>query len=230
MVIAAGGSGDLGPQALSDLCEIYWYPIYSFLRRSYSDADAKDLTQGFFESLIRRDDLAKLTTERGKFRTYLLSALKNFQCNAWRRENAMKRGGDVQIVSINFTDADEVYRSEPSDSMSPDVLFEARFAYALFERSIERLKVYYRGKRKDDLLEELLPFISPNAGERSYSEVSKNLGCSEGAARKAAHDIRNKLKECFRAEVFETVGDFSKVDDEIRYLISILGSHWPASA
>lgn len=224
MVIAAGNGTEETRRALDRLCESYWKPIYSYLRHRWTECDAKDLTQGFFEGLLRRDDFSRLTSERGKFRTFLLSSLKNYLANDWDRRNALKRGGGAQHLSLDYLIAERAYTHEPCDELTPDKLYEIQYARTVFERGMKRLRTKFRKRRKEDLLDELLPFLTPNARDLSFKEVALRLECTEGAARKAAHDIRKKLRDCVSAEVAQTVERREDIEEEISYLIGIIGN------
>ena len=227
LVKAAGDSDDIDRKALGELCEAYWQPIYCYLRRNRSEADAKDLTQGFFEGLLSRDSFSKVDAERGKFRSFILTSLQNFLKNQWRYESAQRRGSGEQPISIDHILAEELYSQEPATTTTPESLYEVRWAKTLYERSIERLRSNYRRRRKEDVFEALLPFLVPHSRTHSYEEVAENLGCSQGAARNAVFQLRQKLKESFKAEVFETVSAPDEVDEEISYLISVIGEDWP---
>ena len=225
--MAAGDQADLDRKALGELCEAYWQPIYCYLRRNRSEADAKDLTQGFFEGLLSRDSFAKVDAERGKFRSFILTSLQNFLKNKWRYESAQRRGSGEQPVSIDHILAEELYSQEPSIEANPESLYEVRWAKTLYQRSLERLRSQYRRKRKEDHLEVLLPFLVPHSRTHSYEDASEHLGLSPGATRNAVFQLRKKLKECFRAEVFETVSSPDEVDEEISHLINVIGEDWP---
>ncbi|MDB4354211.1 hypothetical protein N9Z02_02795 [Akkermansiaceae bacterium] len=227
MVIAAGSESEETRQALAELCESYWLPIYCYLRRSHSEADSKDFTQGFFEGLLRRDDFSKLTEAKGRFRNFLLASLKNYLLNQHRNAGAQKRSSGEPVLSFDH-EAGEALINETGDSaQSPDHLFDVRWARTILNRSLGRVRKFYERKRKEEIYDELLPMLVPNAREFSYEEIAANLGCSAGAARKAAFDLRQKLKECFRAEVFETLTDPEEIDEEISYLITLIGETFP---
>ena len=227
IVIAAGSKNEATRDALSELCESYWKPIYCYLRRNHSEADAKDYTQGFFEGLLRRDDFSKLTEEKGRFRSFLLASLKNYLINQNRHANAQKRNPGEPVLSFDH-EAGEALMSETGDfSDSPDQVFDVRWARTILDRAMLRVRAHYQRKRKEEIYDELLPMLVPNAREFSYEEIAANLGCSIGAARKAAFDLRQRLKECFRAEVFETLTDPEEIDEEISRLISLIGGSLP---
>lgn len=227
VVLAAQGSDSIhAGTALSNLCESYWYPLYAFIRRrGHASHDAQDLTQAFFEKLLEKNYLASVARERGKFRTFLLASLKHFLANEWDKGQAAKRGGGKLLISLDDTEAEARYILEPAEHLSADKLYERRWALTLLDQVLERLRNEMISAGKEDHFEALKACLTRGKGEQSFASIGDQLGISEGTARVAAHRLRKRYRDLLREEIAQTVADESDVDDEIRYLISVLGDH-----
>lgn len=224
MVIAAQGS-DSAPgagRALATLCETYWYPLYVFVRRrGHSSHDAQDLTQAFFEKLLEKNYIGDVIRERGRFRSFLLSSLKHFLANEWDRSQAQKRGGGQIPISLDEKDAEARYLLEPADPMTAERLFERRWAMTLLDLVLKRLREEMVASGKLEIFEALKDHLM--AGTKApFAEIGLELGMSEGNARVTAHRLKKRYRELLREEIAQTVAEPSEVEDEIRYLISIL--------
>ena len=224
MVLAAGQSGtERSRRALAELCNDYWHPLYAYVRRAgRSEEDARDLTQAFFAKLLEKKDLRVADPARGRFRTFLLSSLKNFIAGEWRREQALKRGGGVEIQAVDFDSAEEWYGKEPSHGLSPEAIYQRSWALGLLERVGADLRDQYEAAGKGELFEALKGFLGGDAGVLPYTEMSQRLGQSEGALRTAASRLRARWRERLRELVAETVNDESEIEDELKSLISAL--------
>jgi RNA polymerase sigma factor (sigma-70 family) len=168
-------------EALADLCGLYWYPLYAFVRRrGYSAEDAQDLTQGFFLSLLERKSLRQVSPEKGSFRSFLLASLKNYLCDAFDRENSAKRGGQIEFVTLNFESGEQRYAEDAASSLSAETLFDARWALNLLENAMERLRIDYALLGKTVILEALHPFLDPFNCKHlpTYEEVAGKLQVS----------------------------------------------------
>jgi RNA polymerase sigma factor (sigma-70 family) len=224
VVLAAGQT--TSPQsatALEKLCSTYWYPLYSFIRRQgQSHEDAQDLTQGFFARLLRKDYLAKVNSDRGKFRTFLLGSVKNFMVNEWRRAARLKRGGDHQFVSLDAEAAAGRYAAEPLSQAPPESLFERQWAVALIEQAFAILRVEYVAMQKGAILDELRGFIWGEKSAASYAEIGARLNIPEGTVKVSVHRLRQRFREVLREQVGQTVSDAAEVDGELRHLIAVL--------
>lgn len=225
MVVNAGSNDSLvAVEALEGLCQRYWYPLYASVRRSgYAHADAADLTQSFFAKVVEKRSLTGLTPGATRFRSFLLTALKNFVINEWQSANRLKRGGGKQIISLDES-ADELYRAEPADNASPDKLFEKRWALSVIELILARLKAEFLASERPELFDLLKPSLSGDKLERPYAEIAQSFGLSESAIKVAVHRLRRRFGELLRAEVAETLQDPRDVEDEVRYLITALGN------
>jgi RNA polymerase sigma-70 factor (ECF subfamily) len=213
-------------KALGELCRLYWYPLYAFVRRRGYDADeALDLTQGFFTRLIEKNDLADASRERGRFRSWLLSSVKHFLANEWDRATAQKRGGGRAVYSIDIDpdDAERRYRHEPSHSLTPERVFDRRWALTMLEQALDALKLECDREGKAALFEALRPSLTADAQDESYQAVADRLETTQGAVKVAAHRLRRRYRDLLREQIAQTVRQPEDVDDEIRDLFAALG-------
>lgn len=208
--------------ALSELCEIYWFPLYAFIRRrGYSPPDAEDLTQDFFMRLLERKDLDRAEPEKGRLRSYLLGALKHFLSNASARENTEKRGGGRVAIPLDTEWAESQLKLEPgSDRSTPEKLFDRRWALTLLDRALENVRAAYQKRGKENQFETLEKFIAWNSGE-DFRRAAEALGMSESAVRVALHRLRQRYRKELRREVAETVGSEAELEEEIAGLPSL---------
>jgi RNA polymerase sigma-70 factor (ECF subfamily) len=210
--------------ALETLCRTYWYPLYAFLRRQgRPPADAQDLTQGFFARLLQKDYLQAAAREKGRFRTFLLVALKRFLANEWDREHAQKRGGFAQVVSIDQEVAESRFAAEPSHNVQPDVLFDRQWAMTLLERTMTQLQGEYVASGRAKLFEYLQSCLAREESALPYAQIAACLNLTEPAVKMAVHRLRNRYREILRAEVAHTVSSAEEVEEEIRHLFSAFG-------
>ena len=226
LVLAAGESGaDGSERALAELCTQYWYPLYAYARRrGYDTEDARDLTQAFFAKLLEKRDLRSADPARGRFRTFLLSSMKNFLAGEWRKDHALKRGGADRVLSLDFDSAEESYRLEPSHQLSPEVIYERRWALGLLERAVTDLQSQYAKAGNLEIFNALKGFLGGGDDVLPYSELSRRLGQSEGALRTAASRLRARWRKRLRELVAETVRDESEIQDELHSLITSVGT------
>ena len=225
VVVAAGqpGSPDAS-EALAMLCGLYWHPCYAFVRRRGYAADAAfDLTQGFFLRLLEKNDLASVDRERGRFRTWLLAALKHHLANDWHREQAQKRGGGTTRISIDSEDAESQYgRLEPSHDLTPERIFERRWALALLQRALETLRDEYARMGKTALFDRLSGSLTGDKVDATYQAIATDLGMSESNVKVTVHRLRNRYRALIQEEIAQTVEREDEVDDELRYLLAAL--------
>ena len=225
MVLAAAGGApsEQADRALAELCAGYWYPLYAYVRRRGYDAeDARDLTQAFFARLLERRGLASADPARGRFRSFLLTALKNFLTSEWRRRAAEKRGGSAEVVSIDAADAERRYLAEPADTRTPEALYERRWALALLERAVADVRRGYADRGQAELFDALKVYLGRDAAAVPYGQLSGQLGRSEAALRTALSRLRARWRIRVRDLVAETVQDGRLVDDELRDLLRML--------
>lgn len=210
-------------EALAALCEKYWYPLYAYARRRVPDLhEAQDLTQAFFACLLEKDLLATASQERGRFRTFLLTALQHFIVNEWHKARAEKRGGDRTLLSLDFEAGDSRFRLEPSIALTAERLFERQWAMTLLDRGLARLRETYHAAGEADRFERLQPFIGGHRPEESFADVAAELGLTAGAAKVAAHRLRKQYREILRDELAQTVESESEIDNEIAWLFRVL--------
>ncbi len=224
LVLAAGDSQDPDSrEALATLCEIYWYPIYALVRHLGSDSDrAQDLTQGFFTDLLERRFFKAARPERGQFRSFLKTSLHHYLSHERDRSRARKRGGGERPLSLDFEDAESRYKLEAAGNQTPDKVFERRWARALLTRAIERLRGESQASADGNRIRRLLPFLTGETPHPTYAEVAAELGSSEAAVKAAVHRMRRRFGKLLRDEVAQTVGDPSKIDEELRHLFAVL--------
>ena len=223
-MLAAGHSGS--PQAdiaLEQLCRTYWYPLYAYVRRhGHSREDAEDLTQGFFARLLEKNYLESITSDGGRFRSFLLVALKRFMANEWDRTNCQKRGGGVAPLSLDWQEAETRYQFAPADNLSPDKLYDRAWATVLLEQVITRLRDEHASEGKGDLYEKLKPFLMVGKSEIPYARAATDLKMSEGAVRVAVHRLRKRYRELLREEIAQTLATPSQATEEMHALFSAL--------
>lgn len=216
-----GGDATRVHRAMSTLCQDYWYPLYAFVRRrGHSPHDAQDLTQAFFLSLLETP--AAADPARGKFRSYLLGALKNFLANDWHRRQTQKRGGRQKLVEWDALDAEARYALEPAEQTDADTLYDRRWAMELLARAVEKLRVEFAAKGEAETFEVLKGTLSGAGLPRD--QIAEQLGMSEGALKVAVHRLRHSYREMLRAEIAETVDSPEEVDAEMRHLVAVLRS------
>ena len=225
MLAAGDGSSPEAMQALAELCRTYWYPLYAYVRRKGHDvADAQDLTQEFFARLLERNYLAGVDREKGRFRSFLLASVKHFLANEWDKANAQKRGGGRPLISIDAAAAESSFGQEPADVVSADKIFERRWALALLEQVLRRLREEYTRDGKEKQFEQLKATLTEASRSVPYAEIATRLATSEGAVKVAVHRLRQRYRELLRAEIAVTVADAGEIDDEIRNLFAALSN------
>ncbi|HET6408321.1 MAG TPA: sigma-70 family RNA polymerase sigma factor [Chthoniobacteraceae bacterium] len=224
-LVLAAQSGDEAQLALAELCELYWYPLYAFVRRSgYSREEAEDLTQEYFARLLEKNWLANVDRAKGRFRAFLLATLKHFLANEWRRAQTEKRGGKLELVSLDINQAEERYHREPADSLSPDLLFERRWALTIIENVFTALRAEMEAAGKLNLFETLKDLLSPDARHFSYAEAGVRLGMSEDAVKMTVYRLRKRYRDLLRAHIAATVSTNAEIDQEIRELFRVFSS------
>ena len=208
-------------RALEELCRAYWYPLYAFVRnRGYSSFDAQDLTQSFLAEFIETGGFASADRERGRFRTYLLGAMKHFLANEWHRGQTQKRGGGRQFLEWDALDPEARYALEPMQSGDPDLVYDKEWALELVARAKKKLRVESEANGKGELFEALKQSLAGNEPPRN--ETAARLSLSEGALKAAVHRLRQRFRELLRAEIAETVHTRTEIDDEMRHLVAVL--------
>ena len=210
-------------KALAALCQAYWGAVYVFVRRQVADLhEAQDLTQAFFAQLLEKNILAVAQPSRGRFRSFLLTSVRNFLLNEWDKQKVRKRGGGQKHLALDFHQQDSTYSMEPADKVSPERLFERRWALGLLDQVMNRLRGEFAKAGKQRIFERLKGSLAGADPETSLAEIATELGISANAAKVAAHRLRKRYRELLRAEVAQTLADPEEIDDEIRQLFAAL--------
>ncbi|HEY5551599.1 MAG TPA: sigma factor [Opitutaceae bacterium] len=234
MVLRSDAAGDTRAHAaLESLCLRYWYPLYTFVRRQGRDHhEAEDCTQEFFAQLLSADGLKRARPERGRFRTFLLSGMRNFLTSEWRREHAAKRGGGMTTVPVGSDDFGEQYCHEPPDTgLNPEQAFDRSWALGMIDRAVGELRAEYARSGRGELFDALAPQIWGNAAgtSESVAQQAARLEMTAQAFTVALHRARRRLGDRLRALVAETVADPKEIDAELRHLVSAInGATGPA--
>jgi len=203
------------------LCRTYWYPLYVYVRRQTATReDAEDLTQSFFARFLEKNYLEGLSSDKGKFRAFLLAALKHFLANEWDRANRQKRGSGVGLFSLDWQSADTRYQIDPADNLSPDKLYDRAWAVTLLERVITRLRQESDAGGKGRLFEQLKPFLMIGKSAIPYAQAAAALGLTEGAVRVRVHRLRRRYRELLREEIAQTLADPGQAGEEMQALFS----------
>ncbi len=223
IVLQAGRSdGTRAREALAQLCQTYWFPLYAYVRRrGYSVEDAQDLTQGFFARLLELESLADVRREKGKVRSFLLASLNHYLSDEWDRATAQKRGKD-QVVSFDTASAETRFAREPADNSTPEKLFERQWAMALLENVVQRLQSEYESSGKGGLFMALRFSIMGEKSAVPYTQLAKQLNLSEEALRVTVHRLRQRYRQMLRDQIAQTVATPAEVEEEIRHLFQAL--------
>ena len=223
MVLEAQGESPAAQEALEKLCRIYWRPIYSFLRRQGISADdAQDLTQGFFALLLERRDLRTVRKEKGRLRSYLLTALKHFLTDEHRRAMAIKRGKGERLIPLDELRAEERSDMEPADLLTAERVYERRWASTLLDRVLSRLEDQYRARGNAALFDSFNQLLGDEPGAPSQADIAVQLGMTENAVSQAFHRFRQSYQSLLREEIANTVATPGDIENELRYLIAVI--------
>lgn len=224
VVLAASHDDDrMTEAALARLCETYWYPLYAYARRrGYSAEDAQDLTPDFFARLLRRHWLADADQSKGRFRTFLLTAMERFLANAWDKARALKRGGGRPSVPLQLDTAETRYGVEPADKHTPEQVFEYRWALTLLDEVVRQLGTEFQRRGQAELFNALKPCLVGDGSAQPYAQLASTLGMEEGAIKVAVHRLRQRYRELLRAEIANTVTAPIEVETEMRHLFQVL--------
>jgi RNA polymerase sigma-70 factor (ECF subfamily) len=223
LVLAAKGESANARSALDRLCQLYWYPLYSYVRRrGHSPDDAKDLTQEFFSRLLSRQWVGNANREKGRFRSFLLGAMNHFLSDEWDKARAQKRGGGVPTLPLEFDIGETRYSHEPADLATPEQYFEHRWALALLEHVLNRLREEYEGEGRAELFALLNPCLIGDRTAQPYAELAKKLGVSEGTVKSAVHRLRLRYRQLLHDEIASTVAEPDEVEEELRHLFVVL--------
>lgn len=210
--------------ALEQLCRAYWYPLYAYVRRrGFSAEDAQDGTQSFFARILEGKILPRASSERGRFRSFLLTALQNFLADEHDRATAHKRGAGRLPVCLDALESETRYALEPIETLTPDILFERRWATTVLEEAWARLETEYKTEGKLALFRVLRRFNSVQESAPGYAEIGHQLRLPENTVKSLVHRMRRRYRALLRSQIALTVADSSEIDEEIRYLLRVLG-------
>lgn len=224
VLAARDGSGTEARVALESLCQTYWQPLYAYVRhQGYGPEEARDLTQGFFADLLEKDSLEDVDPSKGRFRSFLLAALRHFLSHQRDRERALKRGGGTLTLSLDTEVAEERYLREPGTARSPEEVFERRWAMTVLGRALATLRHESNSENQLERFELLKMYLTGEEPRKPYREVGEKLGMSELAVRKAVHRLRRRFGQVLRDEISETVAGEAAIDDEVRHLLTVIG-------
>jgi RNA polymerase sigma factor (sigma-70 family) len=227
IVLACGEESDSArtQEALASLFQTYWYPLYAYVRRrGYNEHDAQDLVQGFCLHLQEKHALAKADRQRGKFRTFLLSSLQNFLANENERARAQKRGGGRDLIRLDAEEADARYQLEPAHSLTPEAIFEKRWAHSLLEQTVTGLREDFIMRGKGRLFDGLSSFLTSDLHETSYQTAADQLHLPLSAIKTTVHRLRRDYRSRLREEISRTVSSPDEIDEELLYLRKVLAS------
>jgi len=219
----AQGESPAAHEALEKLCRIYWRPIYSFVQRQgVRPEEAEDLTQGFFADLLEHKSFAAVRREKGRFRSFLLGALKHFLADERRRAMAIKRGKGQQLIPLEELNSDDRTEMEPADPVTAEQIYERRWASTLLERVLSRSKDEYRAAGNAALFDSLKQLLADEPDAPSQADIAAQLGMTENAVRQAFHRFRQRYQLLLREEIAHTVATPADIEDELRHLISVV--------
>ncbi len=225
VVLTAGTHNDTtrARDALARLCQTYWYPLYAHVRRrGYAVHDAQDLTQAFFARLLERQSLSSADPERGRFRSFILTAMNHFLSSEWKKGMAQKRGGGCPSLSLDWASAEQRFDLEPATHAAPDKLFEKQWALTLLAEVLNRLEREYQTEAGADLFAALKQTLMGVRESQPYAELARSMGMNESAVKVAVHRLRKRYRELIRAEIANTLDHSEDVESEMRHLFQVL--------
>ncbi|MGK0188155.1 MAG: RNA polymerase sigma factor (sigma-70 family) [Verrucomicrobiales bacterium] len=213
------------PVALADLCKAYWYPLYCYARRlRNSHEDAEDLTQAFFQRLLKGEGLRSARQQGGKLRSFLLKSLENFAIDDWRRKSTQRKGSGKPLIEIDALDAQERYALEPRTNLSPELEFDRAWARQLLQQVMNRLQAAYEQAGKGALFQNLRDRLVPDGTQRPYADIATELQVSESVLRLAVFKLRKRFREMLKTAITETVSSENEVEEELNHLRSVFGN------
>jgi RNA polymerase sigma factor (sigma-70 family) len=223
VVLTAQSKSSSAQEALEKLCRTYWWPLYGFVRREgYNPEESQDLTQGFFAMLLERKDLDAVRREKGRLRSYLLTALKHYLGKARRRAMTLKRGEGKPLVPLDELMARERADLEPAHMLTAEGIYERRWALTLLDEALAHLEDEYRNAGHGPLFEKLKPLLTDESGRASQGSIARELNMSENAVKQALHRLRQRYRVVLRDEIAGTVAVPTDIEDELRHFITVL--------
>lgn len=223
VLAAQGGESSQSRQALEQLCRAYWNPLCGYIqRRGYTQEDAKDLTQDFFLRLSAPDFLASVSSDKGKFRSFLLASLNHFLANEWHRANAQKRGGNAHHLSLDAAIAKGHPIEEPASAETPEMFFDKRWALTILERALAALRLEFVDSGRAAQFDALKPYLTDASTGQDYERAAAQLQMKPDSVAVAVHRLRKRYRELVRSEVAQTVQSQAELEGEMSYLLSVL--------
>ena len=224
VVLGAADTSAPGAQAaLETLCNTYWYPLYTYVRRQgHGPEDAQDLTQQFFAAFLERKNFRLADPQRGLFRSFLLTSLKHFLVNEWQRANALKRGGGKALLPLDTVAAESLYRQESSHELPADRVYDRTWALAMLRRVRDRLAQEYATDGKAERFVQLEQFLPGQKCEVTYAEAARQLGVPAGTLKSDVSRLKKRYGHILRSEIAQTVSSPDEINDELRYLIAVV--------
>jgi RNA polymerase sigma factor (sigma-70 family) len=225
IVLQATRAGEQSSQALASLCETYWYPVYAFIRRQGCAAEeARDLTQEFFVRVLERNSLHTADPLRGRFRAFLLASVRHFLANTRRTDRALKRGGGQRPLTFELDGAEGRYQIEDGHQLTPEKLFDRRWALLLLDRALARVRDKHIASGRSETFDRLNQYLTGDGVGQPYAEMARTLGVTEGSVKVSIHRLRRQFREALIAEISETVADPDDVEAEIQHLLDAICS------
>jgi RNA polymerase sigma-70 factor (ECF subfamily) len=223
VVLEAQGESPTAQEALEKLCRIYWRPIYGFVRRQgVGPEDAEDITQGFFALVLERKDLNTVRKEKGRLRSYLLTAVKHFLADEWRQAIAIKRGKGQRLIPLDDIRERERIELEPSENLTADQIYERRWAFTVLERVMERLRDEYRSAGNVQFFDQMKKMLMNEPDRPSQAQVASEFDMTENAVKQAFYRFRQRYQRLLREEIANTVATLGDIEDELRHLIAVV--------
>lgn len=221
---AVGQQDRPAARALEELCRLYWFPIYAFVRgRGYGREDAEDLTQGFFHLLLRRDDLSKVSAGQGRFRSFLLASVKHYMANEFHRAASLKRGGEYVFFPLDWDRAGEKFDTIDTNAIGPDRIYDREWALVLLKQALKRLRDEWEAKGKGGLFDAAQGFLTVEGAGNRYADAARQADMSEGNLRVVVHRLRKRYRELLKDEIAHTLADPAMIDEELASLMSAFG-------
>lgn len=219
MVLKAGNT-ESSSAALEELCRIYWFPLYAYIRsRGYGKEDAEDTTQGFLAQFLTKCDFSSLKSEQGRFRAFLLASLKNYLAGQYDRNKTLKRGGGQNILSLDWETATRRFSIIDASAKTPEEIYDREWGLTLLQTVLQKLRQDWARKRETRLFDALQPFLTVDKEDMRYDRTAGELGMSEGSLRVAVHRLRKQYRNMLKDEIAQTLSDPSMVEEELRTLM-----------
>ncbi len=219
--LRTAGTEPSGAQALNELCQLYWQPLYAYLRRTGQDREeAKDAVQGFLAHFLLKNGFVRVGPADGRFRHFLLGALRNYLVSEARKQAAAKRGGGLDFVRLDIDEAEQMFQTQAPEPLSPEAAFDRQWAQTVWTRAVRRLREEQIARGKGQFFEALKPCLTEELRQK-HAQVAAQLGLAAQAVALAVHRLRRRLRELVLEELAQTVGTNGELDEELKYFLSV---------